>query len=493
MSDKDKPNENKLSDDETIASNGAAITDNDSDNDSDNNNQQGLSASINLTTASVDKQDKSQDKKSTSTDTSTKSKPPIKKDRNMNKASIEKNAASTQKKARTTTTAQQQNKGSKTAILALIIALLAIAASAGHYYWNEQQKSVSIAQLTQQLSNKLQKQLQQKQATLTQQLLQQEQQNNKQLIAIKKRVEDKAQKNIAQLQQQITNLKQNQPSDWLLHEAEYLIRVASRSLWLEKDTTAAIGLLNDADRRIEELDDPQFLPVRQIIQQDIAELQLLPTLNTDNVILKLMALAEQTKQLPLTMVDIPASNEQTSDLELSDDASDWQENLAKTWRKFLADFITVSRRTGNVEPLMSPKFTQNLRENLNLKIQTAIFAATKGKTKIYQQSLTDIQTWLTDYFDMTEITNQNFSQALLALASETINVDYPNKLVSLAVIREVITNNSAPAPTQLPVKPVTIEAKETSNAVPASSPQENEPQENESQEAETKSAQPEDA
>lgn len=464
MSDKDRRSENKLSDNEAVTSKKTAPT--------DNGNQQGLSASINLTSVPVNEQTKSPETKSTATHTE--SKQPIKKDSNMNKAPIERKSATSPKKERTSAVQQQQNKVSKIAVLALLIALLAIAASAGHYYWSEKQKSSSIKQLTQQLTQQLNNKLQ-KQTTLFQQQLQ----NNKQLIATSNSVERETEKRITLLQQQISNLSKNQPSDWLLHEAEYLIRVASRSLWLEKDTSAAIGLLHDADRRMEELDDPQFLPVRQVIQQDIAELQLLPTLNTDNVILKLMALAQQTKQLPIAMVDIPNSDEQENDLELTENVSDWQENLAITWHKFLADFITVSRRTGDVEPLMSPEFTQNLRENLNLKIQTTIFAVTKGNTKIYQQSLTDIQMWLNDYFDMTEIANQNFSQALLALEDKSIKVNYPNKLSSLTAIRKVIANNAAPAPAQ----PVIIAPKALPKVIPAAEPQK----------AETTSAQPEDS
>jgi uroporphyrin-3 C-methyltransferase len=93
---------------------------------------------------------------------------------------------------------------------------------------------------------------------------------------------------------------------------------------------------------------------------------------------------------------------------------------------------------------MSPTFQQNLRENLNLKLQTAIWAASKGNTEIYRQSLTDINAWLNDYFDMAVTSNQHFAEALLALKNETVNVSYPNKLVSLTVIRDILSNNKAP-------------------------------------------------
>ena len=223
-----------------------------------------------------------------------------------------KNSASTTSTTANTKARQKSNlpkhKVSKLAILAIILALLAIAASAGHYYWSELQK----AQFSQQLSAELQKQQQLSQAQIVQQfsqkLAQQQQAHNTQLKELKTSIEYNTENSILELQkqqqQQMANLRQNQPNDWLLEEAEYLIRVAARSLWLDKNTSTAISLLNDADLRIQELNDPQFLVLRQTIQQDIAKLQLLPTLKTDEVILKLMALDQQIKQLPLAMVDV---------------------------------------------------------------------------------------------------------------------------------------------------------------------------------------------
>ena len=463
MSDKNKSEQDKPSDNNATSSN-ASVTNND--------DQQGLSASISLTPSVADEKPATQDNKTVDSDHEKKSVP--KKDSEKSTAPVKKTSAATPPKARATIATEQKTKLSKTAIVALLMALLAIAASAGHYYWNEQQK----AQFSQQLNNEFQKQLQLNQAQVSKQLQQQTQNSSSQLATIKSELQKETESETIQLQQQLSQLKkqmaslsQSQPSDWLLHEAEYLIRVASRSLWLEKDTTAAIGLLDDAERRIQELNDPQFLPLRQIIQQDIASLQLLPKLNTDEVILKLMALAHQSKQLPLAMVNIPSSNEQASDLELSKNASDWRENLAKSWRKFTADFITVSRRTGNVEPLMSPTFQQNLRENLNLKLQTAIWAASKGNTDIYRQSLADIQMWLNDYFDMAETSNQNFAEALLALKSETINVSYPNKLASLTAIRDLLSSNVTPI---IPAAEKKDDAVELESSQPSTPEQSNE-------------------
>lgn len=353
---------------------------------------------------------------------------------------------------------KKKSKISKTAVLALIIALLAIAASVGHYFWIEQQKDQYSLQLNtdvqQQLAinqKKIAQQLLQNKQVIAQQVLQNSQANANELSALRNKLaqRDSLEKNtiksIEQLQQQIASLAQNQPSDWLLQEAEYLIRVASRSLWLEKDTGTAISLLNDADLRIQELNDPQFFTLRQTIQQDIANLQLLPKLATDEVILKLMALDQQIQQLPLSILQIPENSKSEETLELSDNANDWRENLAKTWRKFSAEFFTITRRSGDVEPLMSAQFQQNLRENLSLKLQTAIWAASKANSAIYLQALNDIERWLHDYFDMSKIINQNFVHGIVSLKTATINVEYPNNLAALKAIRQILSQKEKPS------------------------------------------------
>jgi len=472
MSDKKKPEQSKADKQASTSSNKAE-------------NQAGLSASIKVDSpktessqTSADNSEKSatpsQDQgKATAAETKSADKTASTKSHDESSTAV-KNTAAAQS---TAILKKKQSKISKTAVLALIIALLAIAASVGHYFWLEQQKNQYSTQLNtdvqQQLTENQQQisqQLQKNNQRLTEQFLQNNKASLNELSALRHELEqrDSLDKNtlktITQLQQKIANLAQNQPSDWLLHEAEYLIRVASRSLWLEKDTSTAISLLNDADLRIAELNDPQFLNLRQIIQQDIANLQLLPKRTTDDAILKLMALDQQIKQLPLLLFEIPEVSNSETNIELSDNANDWRENLAKTWRKFSAEFFTITRRSGDVEPLMSAQFQQNLRENLSLKLQTAIWAASKENSAIYLQALNDIQRWLNDYFDMSKGLNQNFVNAIESLKAATIKVDYPNNLAALKAIRQLLSqqdkSSTAIIEQSSPNKPAISEPRE---------------------------------
>jgi len=327
-----------------------------------------------------------------------------------------------------------KQKLSKTAVLSLIIALAASSGVGGLFYWNMQQQAVTkqaILQQTQQslASSELQvKQLlDQQKATFSAQL-------TKDIAKISRDSQIK----ISQLEKVVERLSQNQPSDWLLHEAEYLIRIATRTVWLEHDTRSAIGLLQDADMRLKELKSPEVLPIRQLIRDDIELLRLMPQIDNEDTILTLMALNKQLKNLPVKLELIPKNFVTQVELNLSEDISDWKENIAKTWQYFSDSFITIKKRDGKEEPLLSPQYQQNLRENLSLKLQLVQWSASEQKQKLYNQNLDDIQLWLEQYFDMTAVENKNFYQSIKKLKSEMVSYDYPSTLSSLNAIRKAL-------------------------------------------------------
>jgi len=347
-----------------------------------------------------------------------------------------------------------KNKLSKTAVIGLIIAIAAAVGVAGIHFLHNKQNAAQSKEIINQLTTlnndseqRIKRLIDQQQTTLDQQV------SN----AINE-ITKTSQNRIEQLEQQLNRLEQNQPSDWLLHEAEYLIRIASRTIWLEQDTTAAINLLTDADARLKELNDPQYLPIRQLVQEDITALKLMPVLKTEEIILSLLALQKQIPLLSIAMASIPDSTQKDVNLELSENPADWRANLAKTWQRFLADFITVRRRTADVEPLMSPQYQQNLKENLALKLQQAQWAVKEQNTLLFKATLDDIQAWLVGYYDMGHLETAQFFQNLQPLKDEVVSYNYSTHLSALNGIRKIIADKQ-----HLPLLPRSkeLESEET--------------------------------
>ncbi len=373
-------------------------------------------------------------------------------------------------KAKVTETKTEPQKNSKLAVAAIIIALIA---PASHYFWQAQQSQILTQNIDNDINQNSAATLAQAKKQAQQNITQQGEAFNKQLQQVKEQTSSLSEAKIAQLTQAVAQLEQRiqqrQPSDWLTHEAEYLIRVAARTLWLEHDTSAAIGLLNDADNRLAELNDPAFLSVRELIHQDIKSLELMPVLKTDEIILSLMAMGKQVDILPLAVEEIGKSQDSDKALELSDDISDWQTNLTKTWQKFLNDFIRVRQRAGSIEPLIAPNQQANLKQNLSLKIQLALWAASEREGDIYQKALEDIELWLHEFYAMDHPHNQQFMQSLVKLKALGVSYDYPNELASLTAIRVALTKQSTlPATSAAPEEESATKAEEKKEAVPTS-------------------------
>lgn len=405
--------------------------------------------------------------------TESKSEHPVKEDshKSSTASSAKEKPTSKDKNTVTKTKANKAEKNNKTASIAIVLASISIISSIGLTVW-QQQKNAQLIETNKQNQLTLKQSQSQLKSSLTAEFNRQLQQQNQvssqsQQNAKQAHLDSDAQiqalsTQVAQLEQQVT---QRQPSDWLIHEAEYLVRVAARTMWLERDTTAAISLLRDADSRLKELAQPKFLAVRALINEDIEALALMPTLQNQEAILTLMALNKQIPTLELAGVNLAQAVEDTKeDFTLSDNVDDWQENLAKTWQKFLNDFITVRRRTGMAEPLMTPDQQQHLKQNLSLKVQLVQWAASEQKEEVYQQTLLDIQQWLNEFFDMELKANQKFYQAIEQLKQQTIHYDYPSDLRSLSAIKRLLNESSktvTPQQKDLPEQVTPAELKET--------------------------------
>ena len=326
---------------------------------------------------------------------------------------------------------------SKTAIIAIILAFISLCIAVAIHFWHND-KSTALAQqiINQNLenNNKYQQQLDQ----LEQLRRTQAESFSQQLTQMLEQVQRQNNNKIEELQNSIVRLTQNKPSDWLIHEAEYLIRVAARTMWLERDAQAAMSLLKDADGRLAELNSPRFLPIRQLIHQDIEQLKLMPQLKTEAIILELMGMEKQVSTLPLVAMQNTIIVQK--DAELSSDIADWQSNLAKTWQKFLDTFVTVHSKAGTIEPLLSSQQQQLLKENLSFKMQQAQWAAFKQQPYLFQQTLLDIQQWLNAYFNLEHIENQRFLEGISTLSQAQVSYNYPSTLASLTALRTLIEN-----------------------------------------------------
>ena len=336
-------------------------------------------------------------------------------------------------------------KTAKTGLLWLItllnLLLLGGAAYGGYWYFNQHSVSqTKLDTLRSELNNELgqkHRKMASRAATLEQQISAQAEATQNVLDgeaaqqATVEQLENQLQGALAQIQE----LDGRRPTDWLIAEADYLVRMAGRKMWLEKDLRTAIMLLGNADQRLKSLADPSVLPVRALIAQDIQALKQVNPVSEVSVALALDGLIKQVDKLAI--ITPKEANEFTSE-EVSDSASDWQQNLLNVWRSLVNDFIRVEYRDEPVEPMMTAQQEWLSREQIKLALQQAQAAALAGEQALYQASIERAATIISD--DYIEYNNDvmGFQSALNQLKNTDISKAVPTELSSQAALESLL-------------------------------------------------------
>ncbi|WP_375321503.1 uroporphyrinogen-III C-methyltransferase [Aliivibrio logei] len=324
-------------------------------------------------------------------------------------------------------------KGRRLGTVAIIISILL---SGGAFLASQQQvtqQQIKIAQLEQQL----------KSADST---------FDAKLVTAEQRITDKADetvrkatvlmqqqnKSIASLQLAIADIKGRRPNDWLLAEADYLVKIAGRKLWLEHDVVSATRLMENADQRISALNDPSLTPLRRAMADDIATLKAIPLIDRDGLVLKLNSLEQQINKLPLASAVLPEADA-VEQKKVSTNINDWQSNLMQSLDDFAGHFITYRVREGNVIPLLSPEQHFYLKENIKGKLLLASKALYREQSEVYATSLESAKLWSSQYFQQDDPAVKSFMAQLDSLAKFKVDVRYPQKMETQALLSDFIS------------------------------------------------------
>ena len=341
-----------------------------------------------------------------------------------------------------------RRKKAKSGWLAICIALLALFLMVvlivlAFYFYKENkmlnnQQQVNITQLNEQFSlqEKSQNKFSQKALALQSELKAQVEQVNLQLQQVKN-ASKLYQTDMQALQRSFAETKVRHPNDWILSEVEYLVKLAGRKIWLERDISSAIALLLAADQRVVELSDSSLSVLRAALLEDISTLEALPKRDPDGVVLALSALERRVDKLViagLTLPDAVAKNE----TKVSTDINDWQKNLAKSWSDFVESFIVINKRETQLQALLSPEQSWYLKENLRHDLAKAEFAIYREQQDIYDLALHSAANLLKNYYDLNDNATNHFYKSVQRLSKRKISIDYPDQLKSAPLLDRII-------------------------------------------------------
>lgn len=231
---------------------------------------------------------------------------------------------------------------------------------------------------------------------------------------------------------------QNEDRVWQSAEIEYLLRMANQRLQLERDVGGALALLETADRRLQEVDDPALLPVRREIASEISSLEGVPEVDESGLYLRLAALADRLDALPLSQELEGQTARQDSENAFS---GGWREQLSRLGSQ-LQGLITVRRHDEPLEALVTPAQESYLRQNVRLLIEQAQLALMNDNGELYSESLNRAQSLVSSYFRSDDEQVSQFVARLGELADRDISPELPDISGSTNALERVQQSSS---------------------------------------------------
>lgn len=239
-------------------------------------------------------------------------------------------------------------------------------------------------------------------------------------------------------------------TDWLLAEAEYLLRIANQRLMIERDIGGSLSALQAADEVLAESDDIGVYPVRQQLAEEILELKGVSAIDRTGLYLQLEAAIGSIHKL----TDQALINEQAPGFIPTDaDQADTEEDenaLRQAWNQFkstLMQVVVVRRLDEPVKPLLSPDQSAYARLNLQLMLEEAEMAVLRGNQALYERALAKARDTIANWYNTSNPRVRALSDSLAELAGHNIAPDLPDISNSLVLLKKRLAGQPEAAAT----------------------------------------------
>lgn len=322
----------------------------------------------------------------------------------------------------------RQKGGRRSVLLPILLVLLLLSLAAiGFGAWLFEQQRNEMDQLRQDV-NQVQQSTRQSTGEVSGAL----ESSDQRLGQLQSRLEENDQA-LSRVMEELTRSQQTDERQWQNAEIEYLLRMANQRLQLERDISGAQSLLETADQRLRQIDNPAQLPVRRAIASELSQLKSLPDVDQNGLFLTLSAMAGQVDDLPL-------SQESEALAAQKDDGSlftgGWREQLSRMGTQ-LKDLVTVRRHDEPLEALITPTQEGYLRQNVRLLLEQAQLGVMRSNGEIYRESLERAGTLITTYFRTDDSNIQRLQKQLESLSQRNISPELPDISGSVDAINKL--------------------------------------------------------
>ena len=222
---------------------------------------------------------------------------------------------------------------------------------------------------------------------------------------------------------------------WLITETENLLVIAQHRLAYARDARQALAALRVADRQLLQLGDPDYLPVRKLLESEILALEGFERLDLSGMAQRLGRLGARVESLNL----VPDPKPHTEGAATSGGEQGF---LREVW-KDLRNLVSIRTTTEVRRPLLLAEQKYFLRENLRLMLYGAQVALLHGDFTTVELNAQAARQWLRDYYDTGTPAVQGAITELEGIL-KTRAVNLPDISASLKALREITARQAAP-------------------------------------------------
>ncbi len=218
--------------------------------------------------------------------------------------------------------------------------------------------------------------------------------------------------------------------DWVLAEADYLLRLAQQQIHLGGDLASAERLAREARKHLQMVADPKVQDVLDILGRELTGLSEAAAFSIEDHYDRLLAVSEQARQLqPLAdhRVAVEAVAEATETPPPLAWDTLWEHVKFVSGRALdkLDSYVKVSDRDAQYQQAVIAGGQRELfQQNLELMFEQARWALVSGNQALYEKALARASDWLRRYY-RDEAPEQALLDELNALAKLAVRPEAP--------------------------------------------------------------------
>lgn len=223
-------------------------------------------------------------------------------------------------------------------------------------------------------------------------------------------------------------------SNWKIITIEQLVRMADLSLTTTKDTKTALSYLLTAKKYTKDSD----TTMQHALNKDIANLQAVPIINQEEILLKIETLNQQINSLSARPA---ATTEPTPTTAQPQQTTNKIKNALENILQGLKDIVIIRHQT--TEPLLPPEQITILRLMIQTKLLQTELAVMQKQNELYQQCLEQTITLISNYSVPNDPTTTNILKTLKELQQVDLQPTLPSLTESLTTIQDIVESNPA--------------------------------------------------